>query len=92
LPPGEAPLFQDVDATGGTLVLFESDRFPHEVLDTVSERFAVVGWYNRPMSLGDLSAIGGGSGSAALGDDPATLAALAVAAALVTVGLINILS
>lgn len=95
LPAGEAPLFQDVDACGGTLVLFESNRFPHEVLDTVAERFAVVGWYNRPMTLADLSAISdsgsGGAGEAgSLAGDPIQLAALAVAAGLVTVGLINL--
>ena len=92
LPAGEAPLFQDVDACGGTLVLFESDRFPHEVLDTVRERFAVVGWYNRPMSIGDLASINSESGG--VGDsasDPIRLAGLAVAAGLVTVGLINLL-
>eukprot|EP00535_Pseudo-nitzschia_heimii_P004816 CAMPEP_0197186208 /NCGR_PEP_ID=MMETSP1423-20130617/13420_1 /TAXON_ID=476441 /ORGANISM="Pseudo-nitzschia heimii, Strain UNC1101" /LENGTH=417 /DNA_ID=CAMNT_0042637441 /DNA_START=135 /DNA_END=1388 /DNA_ORIENTATION=+ len=98
LPAGEAPLFQDVDAYGGTLVIFESNRFPHEVLDSFAERFAVVGWYNRPMTLSDLSAIndsGGGGGGAAvpsLTDDPVRLVALAVAAGLVTVGLLNILA
>lgn len=96
LPAGEAPLFQDVDAYGGTLVIFESNRFPHEVLDTVAERFAVVGWYNRPMTLADLSDVtDGGSGggvASSLTDDPVRLATLAVAAGLVTVGLINILS
>lgn len=95
LPAGEAPLFQDVEAYGGTLVIFESNRFPHEVLDTVAERFAVVGWYNRPMTLSDLSAINdSGSGAAvpSLTDDPVRLVALAVAAGLVTVGLISILA
>ena len=96
LPDGEAPLFQDVDAYGGTLVIFESNRFPHEVLDTEAERFAVVGWYNRPMTLADLSAVSdsgsGGGAASSLTDDPMRLAALAVAAGLVTVGLINILS
>ncbi len=96
LPAGEAPLFQDVDAYGGTLVIFESNRFPHEVLDTEAERFAVVGWYNRPMTLADLSAVSdsgsGGDAASSLTDDPMRLAALAVAAGLVTVGLINILS
>jgi len=95
LPAGEAPLFQDVDAHGGTLVIFESNKFPHEVLDTMAERFAVVGWYNRPMTLADLSAINdSGSGSVAapsLTDDPLRLVALAVAAGLVTVGVINLL-
>jgi len=94
LPAGEAPLFQDVDAYGGTLVIFESNKFPHEVLDTVAERFAVVGWYNRPMSLADLSDINnsGGGSATSLTDDPLRLVALAVAAGLVTVGLISILA
>lgn len=98
LPPNEAAKYVDIDAAGGTLVLFESSKFPHEVLDSKSERFAVVGWYNRPMSISDLSAItssnsGGGNGSvASLTDDPVRLFALAVAAGLVTVGLINILA
>lgn len=89
LPEGEAPLFQDVDACGGTLVIFESFRFPHEVLDTVAERFAVVGWYNRPMTLADISNVtdnGGGVGA----DDTIKLVALAAAAGLVTVGLLNL--
>lgn len=97
LPAGEAPIFQDVEAYGGTLVIFESNRFPHEVLDTVAERFAVVGWYNRPMTLSDLSAIndsgiGNGAAVPSLTDDPVRLVALAVAAGLITVGLINILA
>jgi SM-20-related protein len=95
LPAGEAPLFQDVDAHGGTLVIFESNKFPHEVLDTMAERFAVVGWYNRPMTLADLSAINdsgsGGVTAPSLTDDPLRLVALAVAAGLVTVGVINLL-
>eukprot|EP00537_Pseudo-nitzschia_pungens_P013968 CAMPEP_0172383670 /NCGR_PEP_ID=MMETSP1061-20121228/1527_1 /TAXON_ID=37318 /ORGANISM="Pseudo-nitzschia pungens, Strain cf. pungens" /LENGTH=376 /DNA_ID=CAMNT_0013111995 /DNA_START=81 /DNA_END=1211 /DNA_ORIENTATION=- len=91
LPAGEAPLFQDVDARGGTLVLFESDKFPHEVLDTSRERFAVVGWYNRPVSLGDLAAINDSQASGGQAD-PLRLVGLAVAAGLVTVGLINILA
>jgi SM-20-related protein len=36
----------DVEPLGGTLVLFQSDLIPHEVLDTGSERIAVVGWYH----------------------------------------------
>jgi len=44
LPPGEEPNFFDVNPEGGTLVLFESDAIPHEVLDTQQERMAVVGW------------------------------------------------
>ena len=91
LPAGEAPLFQDVDAYGGTLVIFESDRFPHEVSDTVAERFAVVGWYNRPMTLADISAVTD-SRSGVGATDTMQLVALAAAAGLITVGLLNLLS
>ena len=101
LPENETPNYIDINANGGTLVLFESSKFPHEVLNTLSERFAVVGWYNKPMSLNDINSISskgdnnnngsaGGSGSDITGD-PVRLIGLAVAAGLVTVGLINIL-
>lgn len=53
LPTGESPNFIDVTPAGGTLVLFPSDRMPHEVLDTTKERMAVVGWYNRPVQASD---------------------------------------
>lgn len=86
LPPGEDPKFQDVDPLGGTLVLFESDKLPHEVLDTQAERIAIVGWYNRPVAASDIAELSGGD------VDPVRLITLAVAAGLVTVGLINILS
>jgi SM-20-related protein len=40
LPVGASPNYKDVDPRGGTLVLFQSDKLPHEVLDTQSERYA----------------------------------------------------
>jgi SM-20-related protein len=40
LPAGASPKYKDVDPRGGTLVLFQSDKLPHEVLDTQSERYA----------------------------------------------------
>jgi SM-20-related protein len=87
LPEGEEPKFRDVDPRGGTLVLFESDKFPHEVLDTQAERVAIVGWYNRPVTANDIAELSG------VGDvDPVRLLGLAVAAGLVTVGLVNILA
>ena len=43
VPPGAEPNFIDVDPLGGTLVLFKSELIPHEVLNTNSERFALVG-------------------------------------------------
>ena len=86
LPEGEAPNYQDVDPLGGTLVLFQSDKVPHEVLDTNAERYAVVGWFNRPVTAGDIAELSGGEGAMV------QMGALAVAAALVTVGLVQLLS
>lgn len=86
LPEGEQPNFQDVDPNGGTLVLFDSDKLPHEVLDTRAERIAIVGWYNRPVSASDIAELSGGS------IDPVRLIGLAVGAGLVTVGIINLLA
>jgi len=42
---GELPNFVDVEPKAGTLVVFCSDRVPHEVLDTRTERMTVVGWF-----------------------------------------------
>jgi len=86
LGQGEDPNFRDVDPLGGTLVLFESDKLPHEVLDTQKERMAIVGWYNRPVNANDIAELSGGD------FDPVRIVGLAVAAGLVTVGLINLLS
>jgi len=85
LARGEEPNFMDVDPRGGTLVLFDSAQIPHEVLDTQAERVAIVGWYNRPVKASDISELSGGEVS------PVRLVALAVAAGLITVGLINII-
>ena len=85
VPAGGKPNFLDCSPDGGTLVLFESDAVPHEVLDTNKERMAVVGWYNRPLSLSDAADIGGAG-------NPMQVVMLGVAAALVTVGLAQILS
>jgi hypothetical protein len=43
LPVGEAPNFVDVAPYGGTLVLFNSAKVPHEVLDTEAERIGTFG-------------------------------------------------
>jgi len=85
VPSGEEPNYIDVAPKGGTLILFNSDQVPHEVLDTKSERVAIVGWYNRPVTAGDIAELSSGDVS------PVRVTALAVAAGLVTVGLINIL-
>jgi SM-20-related protein len=44
--PESAP-WEDVLPTGGTLVLFLSARFHHEVLPAGRERLAVTGWFTR---------------------------------------------
>ena len=54
------------------------------VLDTNAERLAVVGWYNRQLSASDIAELGG--------VNPTQLILLAVAAGLVTVGLVSIIS
>jgi SM-20-related protein len=77
-PATEEPSYRDIEPLGGTLVLFESDKIPHEVLDTNKERMVVVGWYNRPVSVTDITELSGGGNTKIL--------ILAVAAALVTAG------
>lgn len=87
LPEGQEPNYIDVEPRGGTLVLFKSDKIPHEVLDTNSKRYAVVGWYNRKVTPSDILSVGGSDG-----DSSIRLIMLAASAALVTVGLASILS
>ena len=83
-PPGVQPNYIDVDPLGGTLVLFKSEAIPHEVLDTMSERFALVGWFNRPVTASDIANLGEGGNLVQVG-------MMAVALALVTVGVTTIL-
>ena len=83
LPKGEEPDFIQVEPKGGTLVLFQSDSVPHEVLDTKAERLAVVGWYNRPVSASDISSLSDSSMQPVL---------LGLSAALITVGLVTLLT
>ena len=85
LPQGEEPNFVDVKPEGGTLVLFKSDQIPHEVLDTNSERTAIVGWFNRPYTSADISSL-------ASEEDKVRGLMLMAAAGLVTVGLVSIIS
>jgi SM-20-related protein len=40
----EAP-YEDIVPEGGKLVLFSSDRFPHEVLPSGRERYSLAGWF-----------------------------------------------
>ncbi len=49
---GELQLYVDSDRVtvapaGGTLVIFESARFEHEVCPASRERFSIAGWYRR---------------------------------------------
>ncbi|KAL7519944.1 hypothetical protein ACHAWX_004698 [Stephanocyclus meneghinianus] len=86
VPDGVKPNFVDVDPLGGTLVLFKSELIPHEVLDTNSERFALVGWYNRAVTAADIGSLGeaGSSGMIRMG-------MLAVALLMVTFGVTSII-
>ena len=60
------------------------EAIPHEVLNTMSERFALVGWFNRPVSASDIANLGEGGNLVQVG-------MMAVALALVTVGVTTIL-
>jgi len=86
-PLGAEPNYIDIDPLGGTLVLFKSEMIPHEVLNTNSERFALVGWYNRGVTAGDIGNLGEAGG----GGDIVRLGMMAVAMALVTFGVASII-
>ena len=86
-PIGVKPNFIDVDPLGGTLVLFKSEQIPHEVLDTQSERFALVGWYNRAVTASDIQNLGATGGAG----DVVRVGMLAVALLLVTFGVASII-
>lgn len=83
IPNGEEPSFLDVEPRGGTLVLFKSDCIPHEVLDTTSERMAVVGWFNRPLTSADVDSL-------ATKDDKMRAVMLLVSLSLITYGMVSI--
>lgn len=44
-------LLKCISPSAGGLVLFESERFPHEVLPASSERLSIAGWFRRNNSL-----------------------------------------
>ncbi len=88
-PRGVLPNYVDVNPTGGTLVLFKSELIPHEVLNTNSERFALVGWFNRGVSVTD---IGTRLGDIADAGDLVRMGLLAVSIAMVTYGVANIVA
>lgn len=55
---GELQLFNEQDELlstiaplAGSLLVFESERFPHQVLPAVDERFSIAGWFRRNNSL-----------------------------------------
>ena len=70
---------------GGSLVLFKKDMIPHGLLNTNAERYAIVGWYNRPLTSADLSLL------ASEGDKMRSVMLL-VAAALVIYGVVSIIA
>ena len=37
--------------TAGSLVLFESERFPHEVLPAIDSRYSIAGWFRKNASI-----------------------------------------
>lgn len=37
--------------TAGSLVLFESERFPHEVLPAIDTRYSIAGWFRKNTSI-----------------------------------------
>ncbi|MEL0640495.1 2OG-Fe(II) oxygenase [Pseudoalteromonas aliena] len=40
-----------IKPTAGTLVMFESERFTHEVLPAVDERYSIAGWFRKNASI-----------------------------------------
>ncbi|MEO3877099.1 2OG-Fe(II) oxygenase [Rheinheimera fenheensis] len=55
---GELALYNEQDQlidkflpTAGSLILFESERFPHEVLPAVDTRFSIAGWFRKNASI-----------------------------------------
>jgi len=55
---GELALYDENDSlikhflpTAGSLVLFESERFPHAVLPAVDTRYSIAGWFRKNASI-----------------------------------------
>ncbi|TMO71523.1 proline hydroxylase [Pseudoalteromonas sp. S3785] len=40
-----------IKPTAGTLVMFESERFAHEVLPAINERYSITGWFRKNASI-----------------------------------------
>jgi SM-20-related protein len=49
---GDHPI-ERVAPAAGTLVVFLSDRFPHEVLPAKADRFSIAGWFRVNASIGN---------------------------------------
>ena len=55
---GELALYDEHDnlidkflPTAGGLILFESERFPHEVLPAIDSRYSIAGWFRKNASI-----------------------------------------
>lgn len=55
---GELALYDEQDQlidrfrpTAGSLILFESERFPHEVLPALDTRYSIAGWFRKNASI-----------------------------------------
>ncbi|NRQ41153.1 2OG-Fe(II) oxygenase [Rheinheimera sp. YQF-2] len=55
---GELALYDEHDRlidkflpTAGSLVLFESERFPHQVLPAIDTRYSIAGWFRKNASI-----------------------------------------
>lgn len=44
-------LIQTITPTAGSLLLFESERFPHEVLPAQDPRFSIAGWFRKNANI-----------------------------------------
>ncbi|GAB2906966.1 2OG-Fe(II) oxygenase [Rheinheimera gaetbuli] len=44
-------LINTFSPTAGSLVLFESERFPHEVLPAIDSRYSIAGWFRKNASI-----------------------------------------
>ncbi|MFY8274360.1 2OG-Fe(II) oxygenase [Pseudoalteromonas sp. SSDWG2] len=52
--PRSKEVLQRVSPRAGTLVVFESERFIHEVLPAKEERFSIAGWFRKNASIGGI--------------------------------------
>lgn len=55
---GELALYDEHDnlikkflPTAGSIILFESERFPHEVLPAIDTRYSIAGWFRKNASI-----------------------------------------